>query len=346
MENEVVAPAAPAPVGSPEQVSPPSTEVGKEPVKETVSAPLNRRDAIKAAMDKPKAEVRDDKGKFAKKDEPAKVAATPKVRKYPSSFKPDYQPVYEELSTNEKYQGFLDEIERREGDYHKGIEPYKESAAFAQSIRNAMAPYEANIRARNLTPDKAVDALLRADHNLRTLPPVQRQEYLLNIARQYGIEMPAAEQQAQPQIDPYVQALWQRQQQQEQVLNQYLTAKQHEDNANAVSQIATFKKDHEFMDDELGFKMGDLIDKGLAKGLDDAYDMVIWSTPAIRAKVLAKQQSESEAKRKEAAQASVSAAKAAGVQIKGAPSSGNGANRPVSGKNRRELIASMIDRSA
>lgn len=319
----------------------------------TPTEPVSRRDAIKAALESaPERKGRDRAadGKFAKAGESIPVAAQPstqaapvkKERKYPSSYKPEYKPLFDELAGNEKYMPILDEIERRETEYGKGLEPYKESANFAQAIRKVIQPYEQTMRALNVTPEVAVEKLLQADAILRHSPPEQKQAYLMQLAQEYGIQIAGPDGEPQ-QVDPYVQALWQQQQQTNQVLQQFMTAQQQSEMASATKSVEEFKKTHEFME-EVRAEMADLIDKGLAKGLDDAYDRAIWSNPAIRGRVLAKQQTDTEAKRKEDARKTTAAAKSAAVQIKGAPSTGNDAIRQVSGKTRREVIASMVDR--
>lgn len=355
-DNEaVVAPAAPvtesAPAAPTQQAELPlSTEKSTEPV--------SRREAIAKAMDvkiSDEGRARDEKGKFAPKPAeaaPVTPAVVKKTYKYPSSFKPDYKPVFEELAGNEKYQGILDEIERREGEYHKGIEPYKESASFANNIRNVLKPYEQTIKGLNMPPEQAIEALLRAEHQMRNGTAEQKRAYFMQLAQQYGVQLNGEQAEAVP-VDPYVQALWHDTQSTKQLVHQFMAAQQKQEHEAALTQIDSFKKTHDLMDDQLDgqpdrtvrLEMADLIDKGLAKGLEDAYERVIWANPSTRAKVLAKQQAETEAKRKEAAQKSVETARTAAVQIKGAPSSaGNSANRPPSGKNRRELISKLVDR--
>lgn len=349
MTDETNSSAPPSTTTATPQSELPLTPAATESAAPADTGPVSRRDQIAAALDaKPDTGAKTTTARTRKPDgtyaaAAAETAAPPvaKERKYPSSWKPDYKPVFEEIAANEKYSTILDEIERREGEYHKGIEPYKESASFAQNIRQAIKPYEATLRSLNVPPEAAIGELLKADHILRSAPPEQKHAYLLQIAANYGIDLSGVTQGAQ-QVDPYQQALNQRLQQQEQMLNQFLTTQQRQDAESANQSIQSFRKDHEHLDD-VRQVMADLIDKGLAKGLDDAYDQAIWLNPDIRAKVIAKQQSLAESKRKEAVAATVNTAKSAAVQVKGAPSTGNSANRPPSGRTRREIISKMMN---
>lgn len=348
---------------NPENVAAPEAPVVQEqvsePVKEAVTEtapekPVDRRDAIRQAVEqktesRPEnqdahkdSKPRDEKGKFAqsKVDNPAIIPK--KERKYPSDFKPEYKTAYEKLVANEEFHGILDEIDRRGQEYFKGIEPYKESAAFAQSVKKAIQPYENNLRALNLTPDKAVEALLRADNNLRTLPMPQRQAYLRQLASQYGIDLSGGnEEQPQHQPDPLILSMAQRQEALERRI-------QEQDMERANQQAESFGKDKPYFK-EAREKMGDLLEfytnKGIAKTLDELYDEAIYTLPDIRAKVEEKKFSELQNKRQEEAKKSVNKAKSANVQIKGAPSSGASVIRPVTGKSRRDVIADAVNRA-
>ena len=322
--------------------------------------PVSRRDAIARAVEgkpdtgeKPDTgatRARDVQGKFVpqKNTQTAstgavvggETAAQIKERKYPSSWKPDYKPHYEKLASNAEYAGILDEIDRREGEYHKGLEPYKQSAQFAQSIQRVMQPYQQTIQQFGMQPEQVIETLLRAEHQIRTGTPEQKLAQFMQLAQQYGVPIDGLPEPRQ--IDPMVNQLYQRMTQQEAMLNQYLTANQQREYESANESINQFAKDHEYLP-EVRELMADLIDKGFAKGLEDAYDQAIWSKPDIRAKAIAKHNSSAEQKRKEAALAAVNTAKSAAVQVRGAPSTGQSATRIPSGKNRRDTIARLME---
>src|SRR5690625_405330 len=86
------------------------------------------------------------------------------------------------------------EIHKRESDYHKGIEPYRQSAAIAQEMQQAIAPYMQNIQASGVHPLQAINHLLGVEHTLRNGSAQEKAHKIAEIARDYGIDL----QQIQP----------------------------------------------------------------------------------------------------------------------------------------------------
>lgn len=97
------------------------------------------------------------------------------------------------------------EILKREDDFHKGIEQYRDKAALGAQIEKVAAPYMHLIAAEGGTLDRAVGDLLRTAALFRTGTPQQKQQALVQIAQQFGIQMPYAQvgqpNQQQPQFD-------------------------------------------------------------------------------------------------------------------------------------------------
>lgn len=276
------------------------------------------------------------------KEQKAAAARTP--RKYPTTWKPDYQSVWNEIDADDKRRTILDEVERRENDYHKGIEQYKADATYASTIKKAIAPFEASIRAIGAKPEQAVEGLLRADHMLRYGTPQQKQAAFQHLIRSYSLDPAWAKQERPDPVDPNV-AHMQQQLAQVQQQNQHLHQtfqKQMLEQAN--SEIEAFKKDAPYLEDVRG-EMGRLIQAGLASGVRDAYEKAVYSNPTTRAKVLAEQQAKDEAERKAKAAQQAQAAKAAAVQVRGAPS-GDTKSAPGKGKDRRSMIAALMNDAA
>lgn len=103
------------------------------------------------------------------------------------------------------------EILKREDDFHKGIEQYREKASLGAQIEKVAAPYMHLIAAEGGTLDRAVGDLLRTAALFRTGSPQQKQQALVQIAQQFGIQMPG--QVGQPQQQPQFEGLTQEQQQ-------------------------------------------------------------------------------------------------------------------------------------
>lgn len=203
------------------------------------------------------------------------------------------------------------EIERREADFHKGIEQYKEAAAFGQAARQIIAPYEGTIRSLGMTPDRAVGELLAADHRLRYGQPGEKLAYFAQLAQHYGIDLNQVAQQPQAApTDPGVAAL----QQQVQALGAYLQHQQllgqQQERASLDSEIQRFAADPAHGHFEtVRNDMAALIQAGLAATLEEAYERAIYANPATRAAVLeqqAKAQREESTKRAQAAKAAAS----------------------------------------
>ncbi|SAJ89295.1 hypothetical protein [Burkholderia multivorans] len=202
------------------------------------------------------------------------------------------------------------EIERRENDFHKGIEQYKEGAQRAQEWERAVQPYMATIQSLGVTPQQAATHLMGVDHQLRYSSTPQKVGMLLQIANSYGVDLNtlangiqqiAGEQvwQQQNPVDPRLQQL----QQQVNQLTQHLTTTQQQarmaEHSAIDSEIAAFAADpdHEHFA-ILQQDMALLLQNGRAKTLDDAYEMALRQNPQTYQIWLAQQQQEWDAQRK------------------------------------------------
>lgn len=217
--------------------------------------------------------------------------------------------------------GVRAEIERREGDFHKGIEQYKTNASMAQEWDRTVQPFMATIKSLGVTPQFAAAELLKADHLLRYSQPDQKVGMLLKIAKDYGVDIGAmahgiqriaGEQiwQQQNPVDPRVQQLQaeigQMKQQQFQAQQNHVA----QETSVIDGEIAAFAADpdHEHFG-ILQRDMAVLLQAGSAKSLDDAYEMAMRQNPQTYQIWLAQQQQEWDVKRK----AKVAEAKRAGA---------------------------------
>lgn len=215
------------------------------------------------------------------------------------------------------------EIERRENDFHKGIEQYKTGAQNAQEWDRAVQPYMATIQSLGVTPVVAAQHLLGVDHQLRYSAVPQKIGMLAKIAGDYGIDVPTLMQglqqmsgqhqwQQENPLDPRVQQLQaqvtQMQQQQIQAQQQAVTA----EHSAIDGEIAAFAADpdHEHFG-ILQKDMSVLLQNGMAKDLETAYEMAMRQNPQTYQIWLAQQQQEWDAQRK----AKVQKAKQAGANV-------------------------------
>lgn len=337
MTDEILTPdtTAPAPAAVPEPAAPPAE-------------PATRRDTIVAALEnraEPSQEgaqrPRDEVGRFAKGEAPKAVEPpkeAPKAREYPKSWRAEYRPKWERLAADPELATLQEEIERRESDFHKGIEQYKTDAQFAQQFREAVRPFEATWTARGVDPIRATQMMLAADHVLRHGTQAEKYRAVQTLAQDYGIDLGALSQPGQQpaQETPELAALRQELQQ----LRQHVSAQQQyvtqQVGAGLATEIETFAKDHKHFE-AVRERMGQLIQSGAADSLQTAYEMATWSTPEVRQALLAEQQAEEARRAHEAAQK----AKAAAVQVRGAPVAG--ASQAPNPNDRRAMIAAAMD---
>lgn len=260
--------------------------------------------------------IRDEKGKFAKSAEapaePASADAAP-VRAAPNTWKKEVAEKWGTLPPEVQA-----EVERREADFHKGIEQYRSAAQFAQAMERAISPYAATLQSLNITPDKAVSELMAADHRLRYSSQQDKLTYFGQLAQSYGVDLAQLPQHEQQPIDPNVSALQQQVQQLQGYLqNQHLMSEQ-QTVAQLNSQLAQFAADpsHSHFESVRGH-MAALLQAGQAKDLEDAYEQAVYANPVTRAAML---QQQAEATKAENAKKAQAAKEAASVNVRARPS--------------------------
>lgn len=245
------------------------------------------------AEDAPEPAGRDEKGRFAAKiPEPEQSEIQQEeikpARKPPSSWKKEAQERYSSLDPL-----FQDEIDRREADFHKGIEAYKQKAQIADEWDRAIQPYMQTIQQFGIPPQAAISNLLAADNLLRNGNPIQKQQYFMKLAQDYGVDLtPQPQQEIDPKLQPLyqqVQGLTQRLQASEAERQQQIAQAQQQEQQKLNSQIAEFAKANEHFEAVRG-EMAALLQAGAASDLNDAYQKAIWANPDVRAALLAKQQ--------------------------------------------------------
>ena len=294
-----------------------SLEEKSEPAEKTETTEAEKSDKIRAPD-----------GKFSKvetKDEPPIVPDTP-VQNEPLSAEIQRLGLRKEeadafVKADPKLrEAFL----RRSEEMHKGIEQYRETANFGQTMYKAVQPYEATLRSMGTSPEKAVQILFNADHQLRYGTSQQKAAMFSKLAGDYGIDLNQFTQVDQSQIDPNVKLALQRAEAAEQrsiQSQQYIDQLRQQDEQRTAqtlySEIAKYSADPAYPHFEaLRNEMAGLLQAGLASDLKEAYDKAIYANPVIRTQIIAKQQADSELVRKaEAAKKAAEAKKAAVINI-------------------------------
>ena len=290
---------------------------------------------------------RDDKGRFASRATQVESPATqsepaeePVWAKPPASWKKDYHDVW--MTADPKMREYA---WQREEQMRKGVEPLLSKAQFADAMNQALEPYLPTIQGLGLKPEQAVAALAQADYTLRTAPPDQRYQYLVNLAAQYGINLNAtgqAGQQPQTTVDPLV---WQLQNELNNVRGEVMGWKQQQEmveNQTLLSEINSFAEKAEYFE-EARPKMISLLQTGEAQTLEDAYDQAIWSNKELRQKMLESQQASQAAKVVAEKNRAAKAARAAAVSVRG---STPGTNTAPKAHSRRALLEEAFDESS
>lgn len=80
-----------------------------------------------------------------------------------------------------------EEVHKRERESREGVALLKDDATFGRQLNSVVEPYMPTIRARGITPEVAIETMLNAYHILETAQPQQKAQQLLATAQQYGV---------------------------------------------------------------------------------------------------------------------------------------------------------------
>lgn len=213
-------------------------------------------------------------------------------------------------------------IIEREEQFHRGIEQYKSAANFAKTIDKSIAPYKNYLEEMQVPPDVAFFNLLKTEHTLRRGSYQEKAEMLMKLAHDYQIDM---NQLAGLPYDPTMHNLKAQLDEKERQLRDASEFRQSHEDAQIQSKISDFAQRHEYFT-EVQSTMADLLERGLANDLDDAYEKALRLNDSTFQKVYAQQQGGGNRQNLTQADQAAKAAKAAAVSVKGSPA---GANRTV-----------------
>lgn len=219
----------------------------------------------------------------------AAQAAGTSTGKAPSSWKPEAAAVWSKIDSGQpvtpaELKLFRDEAARREGDYHKGVQGWKQHATTGQAYEQALAPYQDTLKTLGVDGVTAVTELMKADHILRHAPESVKMQKLLELANVYRIDL---SKQFSPEIAHYEQELFKTREQLQTIQSQNAATA----NASLNSEIEGFAAapGHELFE-EVRVHMASLLSGGVAQNLDDAYQQAVFANPQTRAKLLEQQQ--------------------------------------------------------
>lgn len=330
------------------------TQEPPEPIEKIEAPPPELKAEAKVDPTRP----RDDRGRFVsgveKAPEQAQVPAAPDPAKLeaPIEQKAEGKPAVSAApappngwaaEAKAKWHELPPEIQaavsKRETDIAKFTGKTDEERAFGREMQRVVQPYLATIQAEGGTPITAVQSLLNTAYVLRSGTPQQKQQALLGVAQQYGIDLSNAP--ARTQVAPEIAQLQQEISGLRQQLTQRESQTQAQTQAEIQSDIEAFAADPKHPHfQEVKAHMAALLGNGVAKDLQDAYDQACWARPDIRATLSAQQRAEEEQKRRSEEKAKAEAAKRKGASITGGPGSAASA-APGDRSLRDELLANF-----
>lgn len=285
-----------------ETAAPTTTDVpAPEPVKETFDETLDR-----VAREVTTGGLRDEQGRFQGRAGAAN--ATPAVEVPGSSTAAPPEPALPAIEAPQslpadvkaKWSTLPPDVQKvwaeRESEAHKKITTDGERLKSLSAFEEVLKPFESRLQQVQAPPAEYVRRLASADQMLAS----NFEQGIQEIYRLYGRDPRAAVHPGQ-QPDPNS-ALISKITELETRLRERETADEQSRLNAATQQIEQFKKDRPHFDDAVDL-MDKFIRSGVAKGLDDAYDMAINASPEIRAKREAAAKAEADKKAAEEAKA-------------------------------------------
>lgn len=242
-----------------------------------------------------------------------------KLAKAPTSWSAEAQAEYVKLPPAIQAQ-----VHKREDDFHKGYQSFKQKADTFDLLDSEIRPYEAMIRAAGTNPQAVIRDFFNTAYKLRNGTPESKVETILNVAKEYGVDltlMPIVEDklaQGQHIVAPEYQQLQQQfTQLQETLAQRDAREKQERDEAarmeqeSTATQIAQWSQGKEHYN-AVKLHMAALLESNQAKDLDDAYSKATWADPNVRERLLAQQLAD---RNKQAAEKAAAAKKAASTNV-------------------------------
>lgn len=176
------------------------------------------------------------------------------------------------------------EIVRREEASVHGVRQMQERYAPMESFVRSIDPIIQEARNVGMSPEQYIGAAVQSEYILRTADVPNKFQEILRIADQYGIPLrevinASVGQEVLGRAAPQNAAAIPQAVQQE--LAEMRAWREGQERTSIDREVETFSTGKEFFNDVRG-KMADLMEKGLADNLNDAYDQACWMTPEVR----------------------------------------------------------------
>lgn len=266
--------------------------------------------------------IRDESGRFAKAgepvatDAPVEAAATDpapvdpvvEAKQAPGSWPKEVREKFAELPADVQ-----DYVTRRESEVNRTINQYSQKAKAGEAFLSVLNPYMGILQADGADPVGAVDGLMKTYTTLRNASPHDKAMAVAQLVQRFGVDLSLLSEDGQ-QAGNYAQQdsqLYNKVAQLEQELANRRIAEQNAEQSHVSSLIADFQQKAPHFE-TVKAHMGALLQAGLAKDMQDAYDQAVMAHPEIRATLLQEQESK---RREDAARAAAAAKKASAVNV-------------------------------
>ena len=318
----------------------------KDDIRSVIAAEMDKHEKSAEDAENNAENKRDDKGRFKSVQTESKDAPTSdnaanvedgkpvenekQVRNPWASWKKEAQSTLSQLPPETQRM-----IQEREEQFHKGIEQYKQDAYQGRSLNKALAPHMEYLNQVGVAPEQAISTLIQAEKLLRTSDPQTKTQMFMKLAHDYGVDVNSL---TNTYFDPYKYQQEQQFNALQQELAQLKQSRQIAEEAQLGQTIEQFAQQHEYFD-EVRETMADLLDKGLASDLNDAYSKAVRLNDDVFSRQNANSQFTGNTQQIQRANNAAKAAKAAAVSVKGSP---NGGLKPTEAKSTEEAVRNAM----
>lgn len=233
--------------------------------------------------------ARDDKGRFAQKQEESNPVAkevettapeivAQEIPQRPTTWKKQYLPIYDKLAggqalTPEESKQLADYSAQREKEYASGVSTYRAEAQNAKDLQAAIEPFLPILQQHNIKPNDWIANLGRAHQTLALGSPEQKLQMFNKLAQEYGVPVGALGQQ---DINPVIPQMMQYIQNLEGKVNNVASWREQQEQSAIQQQISVYQDAEKYPHFEaVRATMAQLLESGLASDLKTAYDKAI-----------------------------------------------------------------------
>lgn len=285
-----------------------------------------------------KAEEADVKDSTAPAPEANATATQPNVEVAPNSWKAEAKAKWSSVSPEIRA-----EILRREEEVHRGFSRLDEERNLGKHFNEAVTPYLPMIQAEGANALDAVKNLLHTAYQLRVANPTQKADLLIQLAHTYGADLNRFQNSSANNAADPVRHLQSELAHLKHQLYQQETYKNQVEQSSLQQQIDSFRSDpkHQHFE-QVRNEMGAFLQSGVAKNLEEAYEMAVWGRPDIRSTLLESQMTEREAQKATEIKQRAEAARRASPSVRGGPGI-TVPNGGTTGKSVRELLEDAFE---